>query len=107
MVRVTFSRTDAIYDASAKAANAILNEGIKVSGSHEISWVPSPRQLTPELAGPWSVEITDQHGDALLSFRLEVVASCHLGDTSMAMTPAPFNDSQNGNDYIWAQLSPT
>ena len=106
-VTVTFSKEGhLIDDASAKAANEIFNEGIKVGGTHEISWTPSPRQMTPELAGPWIVEITNQHGTTLLSFTLEVVASCTWSDNSVAMTSAPFSQYQRDNDYIWAQFHP-
>ena len=107
-VTVTFSEEGPpIDDAFAKTANKILNAGIKVGGTHEISWTPSPRYMTLELAGPWRVEITNQHGAALLSFTLEVVASCTWSDISVAMTSAPFYEYQRGNDYIWAQFHPT
>ena len=69
--------------------------------------MPCPRQLISELAGPWQVKIKDLYGAALLSFTVEVAASCNLADTSIAtMTTAPFYyNRRTEDDYIWAQFA--
>ena len=49
---------------------------IKADDPFEISWVLSPSLLTPEHAGPWTIEIADIDGELLLDFPVQILAGC-------------------------------